>query len=166
MGKPTLLDRAVRKHAKLITTGHVLAIDPSVGSKDSQPGYSYWIAGELEDSGLIHLGSAATGSIPQRLHRLRTTLEAEWAPDILVVERIVINIKAAKSYHGPAVLKMNQAIGACMSQWGVPTIEVSPMSWKATAKRWGRYEKSDENDAIALGMCVVDKAIEFLGDEG
>jgi Holliday junction resolvasome RuvABC endonuclease subunit len=158
--KQSLIDKACAKHANIILTGTVLCIDPSIGSKSSQPGYAIYVAGALEDSGFIELGTAATGTVAQRLHKFRMTLEEDFQkPDLVVVERIVINPKA-KGYNNVSVLKLNQAVGVTMSQWDVPVIEVSPMSWKATAKTLDAYEKTDEWDGIALGWCVLTKAKE------
>tara|TARA_R110000822_G_scaffold113753_2_gene245018 strand:+ start:24 stop:302 length:279 start_codon:yes stop_codon:yes gene_type:complete len=90
------------------------------------------------------------------------TLELDFpTPDIVVVERIVINPKAV-GYNNVSVLKLNQAVGVTMSQWDVPVIEVSPMSWKATAKTLDNYEKSDEWDSVALGWCCLTKAKESI----
>ena len=162
MKKQSLIDKACAKHATLLLTGTVVCIDPSIGSKSSQPGYAVYIKGELEDSGFIDLGTAATGTVAQRLHKFRMTLELDFpTPDIVVVERIVINPKAV-GYNNVSVLKLNQAVGVTMSQWDVPVIEVSPMSWKATAKTLDNYEKSDEWDSVALGWCCLTKAKESI----
>jgi Holliday junction resolvasome RuvABC endonuclease subunit len=155
----------VRRHAHLLLTGEVLSIDPSVGSIGSQPGYAWWSQGKKEDSGIIQLGTSKTADIPARLHHLRMTLETEFPrPDLVVVERIVLNAKA-RGYCNPSVLKLNQAIGVVMSQWGVPVIEVSPMSWKASSRSLPfELEKSDENDSIKIGWCVMEKAREIVNE--
>lgn len=164
--KPSLIDMQVRRHARTLLTGKVLSIDPSVGSLNSQPGYAWWEGGAKTDSGTIELGTSRTADIPARLHALRMTLENEFPkPDLVVVERIVLNAKAA-GYCNPSVLKLNQAIGVVMSQWGVPVIEVSPMSWKSAAKSMEfDLAKGDENDAIKVGWCVISKAREMMNRE-
>lgn len=158
--KTSLIDKQCRQFSREILHGSMLSIDPSIGSSNSQPGFAVWEAGELLDSGIIQLGTAAGGSVASRLYAFRTCLEQDFQqPDVLVLERIVLNVKVA-SYCNSSVIKMNQAIGVAMSQWGCPVIAVSPMSWKAAAKKWDAYEKSDEHDAIALGLCVIHKVKE------
>jgi hypothetical protein len=163
--KQSIIDKHCAQHASVITQGTMFSIDPSIGSQSSQPGYAVWKAGELEDSGIIRLGSSAGATVPQRLFHLRMTLEKQFnKPDIVIVERIVSNPRA-RNYNNTTAVKMNQAIGVVMSQWDVPVIEVSPSSWKAVAKSLDWYEKSDEHDAIVIGQCCINKALTYLEGE-
>lgn len=154
----TIIDKRCRALASELTQGVVFSVDPSIGSKSSQPGYAVWKAGELEDSGIIRLGCSKEASVPARLHHLRMCLEDQFEkPDVVVVERIVSNPKAM-NYNNTTAVKLNQAIGVVMAQWEVPVIEVSPTSWKSVAKSLDWYEKTDVNDAIVIGLCCIQKA--------
>ena len=160
--KTSIIDKDCARLSSELTQGTVYSIDPSIGSASSQPGYAVWTAGELEDSGIIRLGCSKTAKTPSRLHHLRMSLEKSFGkPDVVVVERIVANPRAA-AYNNTTAVKANQAIGVVMAQWDVPVIEVSPTSWKSTAKTLSGYQKTDEWDAIAIGWCVIVKAKEYL----
>lgn len=165
MKKQSLIDKRCAGLAAELTTGMVFSVDPSIGSQSSQPGYAVWIGGELVDSGTIELGCSKTAPTSSRLHHLRMSLEKEFdKPNVVIVERVVANARA-KAYNNNTAVKANQAIGVVMAQWDVPIIEVSPNSWKATAKDLPKYEKTDEWDAIAIGWCCLVKATTYLEGE-
>ena len=53
--RKTNLQKQAEKNLQALIEGHVLAIDPSSGSRDSMPGYAVFFKGQLLDSGLIEV---------------------------------------------------------------------------------------------------------------
>ena len=160
--KLTGLDKDLSGCINDVISGTVLAIDPSSGSTNSQPGYAIYQAGRLVDSGLVRIHSG--DHISNRLHRLATTLRTEFIkPDILVTENIppFMGEGPGASFATRNVISLHQSIGVIMSIWDVPVVQVSPRTWRS--KIPDNYLKSDENDAIMLGWTAINRGRELVG---
>ena len=85
--RKTNLQRQAEKLLTPLLEGHILAIDPSSGSRDSMPGYAVFRAGLLIDSGLIQVQQGR--ELNRKLFSIGETLRNQFeVPDILVVEHI------------------------------------------------------------------------------
>ena len=157
--KTSIIISSCTRNSKYLLEGKVLAIDPSSGSEDSQPGFASYEEGQLKELGTIEIGSKyQRKSLGNRLFHLHSYLLNEFdRPDILVIERCPF------AYANNAAAKLQQATGCIKSVWDVPIIEVSPASWK----RWigdcekllgFPYVKSDDIDAAMLGLCCISLA--------
>lgn len=162
--KLTLLQVGVQKYAHLIQRGTVLAIDPSSGSEGSMPGYAYYVQGELTSYGTIELPAGT--EIHIRLQVLcRTLIDQFQVPDVLILENIAPYING----NSKGVINLHKSIGVVTAS--IPCkylIEIAPMSWKTRLRRAGLeqiYVKSDVNDAIYMGHCVVEDAFNYLHAE-
>lgn len=160
------MDQAVAQYLGPLLNGQVLAIDPSSGSANSQPGYAIYKAGQLVDSGLVRIRSG--DHISNRLYRLSSSLREDFeVPDLLVTENIppFMGEGPGAAFATRNVISLHQSVGVVMSIWDVPVLQVSPRSWRSLIP--DNYLKSDENDAIMLGWTAIHKAklvegIEFL----
>lgn len=130
---------AILKLRSKILNGHLLSIDPGSNSL----GFALFRGFDLVKSGSI----TAKGTVGQRLHLLMTGLQAEFAmtPDVVLVEKV----RTATGH-----IYLTWAAGAAVAAIGAEhTIEVTTGAWKRAVSE--DYEKSDENDAIAIGNFAV-----------
>lgn len=151
------LEQSIREHTALLLNGMVLAIDPSSGSQNSQPGYAIYKSGQLVDSGLVRIRSG--DHISNRLYRLSKSLREDFEqPDLLVTENIppFMGEGPGAAFATRNVISLHQSVGVVMSVWDVPVLQVSPRSWRSLIP--DNYVKSDENDAIMLGWTAIHKA--------
>lgn len=153
-GKRTIIESQCFRHRNIILGGTVLAIDPSSGSEESQPGYALFKDGILLEYGTVEIGTKrSSGGLANRLFMLRSYLMEEFPrPDLVCIERCPF------LYANMAAARLQQVMGVVKSCWNVPAIEVSPASWK----KWTHalpegitYEKRDDLDALTIGTCVV-----------
>lgn len=135
--------KTIKKQAKVITTGVVVAIDPASGS-GSYPGFAVFVEGKLVRSGTVTCDSKLP--VNQRLHILYDRINSlEEAPDVLVIEQI-------RGHMSHAYLKF--AVGMAMTAVRAPVCIEMPINvWKAYVGK--THNKSDENDAIALGETLI-----------
>lgn len=153
----------IEQYGEIIQAGEVLAVDPSSGSQGSLPGYALFKAGKLVDAGTIDL---PRGSRPlaNRLFLLRETLEKAFQkPDLLAIE-LISPVMPAKNgaflhKHASSLIK---AVGAILSTWDVPTLEVSPMTWHSMTPP--EYKKSDVQDACMIGWAVYITLARLCGE--
>lgn len=151
------LEQAIAQYANELLSGTILAIDPSSGSANSQPGYAIYQAGQLQDSGLVRIRSG--DAVHNRLHRLARSLREDFTkPDLLVTENIppFMGDGPGAAFATRNVISLHQSVGVVMSIWDVPVLQVSPRSWRSLVP--DNYLKSDENDAIMLGWTAIHKA--------
>ena len=137
--------RTIKKHAKVVLNGTVLAIDPSSGSDESMPGFAVFKQGELVMSGTIKLPHI---ELHGRLYALYDKIQALLGspPDLLVVEDIAGQIHKYLHY----------AVGVSIAAARSPlSLRIGLPVWKAVAKADPKYVKSDVNDAIKMGEAVV-----------
>ena len=152
------LDKAVASNIGPLLNGTILAIDPSSGSANSQPGYALFKSGQLEDSGLVRIRSG--DEVHNRLYRLSHSLREDFEqPDLLVTENIppFMGEGPGAAFATRNVISLHQSVGVIMSIWDVPVLLVSPRSWRSLVP--DNYHKSDENDAIMLGWTAIHKAL-------
>lgn len=153
-----LLEFKIKPHADLILTGTLLAVDPSSGSRTSQPGWAFFSEGEYLMGGTLRIDHK--GDIYQRLIDLYKGLNTllDTTPDVMVIEKI------HKSMSSNYLL---WAVGVSIAAVQQPlTIEVLPHIWKATSKVDKTYTKTDENDARMLGRTVIELAKRAKRKEG
>lgn len=158
------LEREALEHSSSLLNGTVIAIDPSSGSANSQPGYAVYHCGQLKDSGLVRIRSG--DHISNRLYRLsRSLLEEFEQPDLLVTENIppFMGDGPGASFATRNVISLHQSVGVIMSVWPVPVVAVSPRSWRSLIP--DNYVKSDENDAIMIGWTAIQVARRVQGIE-
>lgn len=143
----------VKGSAKAILEGTLLSIDPSSGSRNSQPGYSLWNQGRLVDSGIINV--PLKSDLNRRLFYLADCLRSSFsAPTVLATENIP-PFMSGKGFH-KSILSLQRAVGVIMSIWDVPLIEVAPASWRSKIPEL--YNKNDEADAIMIGWVTIQEA--------
>ncbi len=140
-----------------LSKGIVLAVDPSVGSSSSMPGWAIYVHGSLRASGTIPLDPQAPIHVRLRglVYALRK-LHAEYSPDVLVYEEI-----PAQRYGGGgnagAHASLLKAVGAILSTSGTDyVVGLLPVSWKPMAR--SSYVKGDEADAIEIGYIAIQEA--------
>ena len=157
------LSHSIEPIKSTILSGRVLAIDPSSGSKESQPGYALFEGGKFVDSGVIRIQHRQ--SLQHRLFSLREALQKDFAsekPDVLVVENIAPFIASpGRGTFGASksVLSLHKAVGVTISCFDCPLVEVAPISWRKYIPE--NYLKSDECDAIMMALCVLKIASGF-----
>lgn len=150
------------KNAKALLGGRVLVIDPSIGSKPtnysegSKPGWAIFEAGVLQDYGVIDLDWK--GSKQQRARRLLLSLQNDFPGrwDMLVIEDIPPIIGrgrgAAAGFHGS--LSLHWAVGISLAAVDAAGyMKVAIQSWRAWVPE--SYQKSDDHDAVAIGVAAL-----------
>ena len=158
------VEDSIRPHLHAIFNGQILVIDPSSGSKNSQPGYAIYKYGILQDSGIIQI-QYKTG-LNNRLYQLSRSLREQFeTPDILVTENIppVIMGKSGSpgGFFNMSMLSLQKSIGVVISCFDCPLIEVAPVSWRRNIPEG--YLKTDENDSIMMGFTVLKLASKLDG---
>lgn len=153
-------EKDVASLGTLPITGMLLAIDPSSGSRDSQPGYAIFKEGRLIDAG--HIRVTAGQAIHTRLFELRRSLAEDFTmPDVLVTENIPPFMGGGFNRN---ILNLHYSIGVVLSMFLVPTIRVTPMTWQKNISK-ENYRKTDMNDAIMIGYAVVKAVSDRAGIE-
>ena len=137
----------------------MVAIDPSVGSGSSMPGFSVYRAGELVDSGILEIKYYKP--LPDRLRELSGRLRklyVAYPPDVLVYEEVPVQRYGGGNATAQASLL--KALGVILSVAGPSGyVGITPTSWKAAAR--DTYVKSDVNDAIEIGWVAIQTATEI-----
>ncbi len=157
-GKKSKTYEAIAQCYREILEGTMLAIDPSTGSKSSRPGFALYKAGELVESGEIAVDLKANRS--KRLYEIAETVRSEFpTPDVLVVEYIppVTYRGSDVKMNGVSLMALQKAIGAIIGANPVEhLLEIPASAWRKY--RPTQYVKTDEWDAICLGICAVETA--------
>jgi hypothetical protein len=146
----------IARCTKHIAEGIVIAIDPSIGSNSSMPGFAVYVAGELQDSGILEIDPRQ--SVPVRLQRLAfliRKLYKEWIPDVLVYEDIPpTRFGGGNAGAHSSLLK---SVGVVLSVSGPDFyVGIQPRSWKQIAR--SSYVKGDVEDAEEIGWVVIEEA--------
>ena len=161
----TKLYGAVKPHAQQILAGRLLALDPSIGSWSSQPGYAIFEAGCLTDSGVIEMPVGASRS--RRLFYLRRTLTEQFGEkfDAVVIEDIPtsrVNRRRGGGvyFDAKAQVPLHKAVGVIESCFDALTLFVHPATWRTYATEEhlnmkARGEPTDERDARVMGETVL-----------
>jgi hypothetical protein len=149
---PSKVEVAARAARPFLHKGIILSVDPSIGSANSQPGYSLVIDGEMVDSGTLNINHKAMSN--KRLADIQSQLLSICAnPDVLIIEKICPML----SVGGAGVIQLHWACGAILATYPLAnTVLVPNMTWKKHLRDHGldNYKKSDEADAIALMLTV------------
>lgn len=142
---------------KYLREGIVIAVDPSVGSSSSMPGWAVYYSGKCTNSGTLELNPTDPIHIRLRslVYQLRKLHEA-FQPDVLVYEEI-----PAQRYGGGgnagAHASLLKAVGAILSTSGTDyVVGLQPVSWKPMAR--DTYVKGDREDAIEIGWIAIQEA--------
>ncbi len=151
---------------KNILYGNMLVIDPSIGSagkNGSLPGYAIFRAGILEDSGVIEL--PLKKSQHERLFELGRTLRDDFDSvwDVLVLENVP-SMRMGQFNSAKMQVPLHMAVGAIHSSTlANHVVRIQPKQWHEVCAE--DYVKSDANDAISMGVCVLKYArhMELLG---
>lgn len=139
-----------------LQSGVVVAIDPSIGSSSSQPGFAVYREGDLVTSGTFQI--EATLPVWTRLHKLVHQLRhlyKEWSPDVLVFEDIPSLRQGGGNANAHASLL--KAVGAILSVSGPDYyVGLMPLSWKRMVR--STYVKGDRQDAEEIGHIAISEA--------
>lgn len=152
---PTQFDITCRKYQEALRSGLVLAVDPSIGSQKSMPGFALVEGGRVIHSG--HIQIDASKPPHRRLHMLQTELFAITpAIDLLITENIppFMN-KGSGGFRNQSMISLHWAVGAILAAYDTDLIQVPISSWHSWVnKNVGDfatvYKKCDENDALAM----------------
>lgn len=86
---------------------------------------------------------------PTRLQHIRRVLNDLTKPDILVIEGI------SPGFGGMMISSsLLHSVGVFISQWSIPVIECSPVTWKSHLDK-SLYVKSDQQDAVSIGVATI-----------
>ena len=146
---------AVNMNKKPILFGRMIAIDPG----STRPGYAIYESGELVDKGWIRTESK---HLHQRLKEVSTAISTlTEGADLLAIEKIgPFNSRTDKKKYDP----LQQSIGAIhVGSQAKYMLEVKPITWQKFIG--DDYVKSDDEDAVAIGNCLVVIAKELSGTE-
>ena len=165
------------KHRDIILSGKLLAIDPSSVSSSSNPGYALFLAGNFVECGYMSIQYHRDLSI--RLRRIREAFESSFSyADIVIIEKPsfapLFTQKQAAAKGRPflnlkSIASLQRACGASIAAFrsDLPLIEISPVSWSAYVRAHpeiGYEEKSDSNDAMAIGYTIIGLAKGLKGE--
>lgn len=147
-----------------LTEGIVVAVDPSIGSSSSLPGWAVYIEGSLRISGVFEVNR--NGTVPERLQELAYMLRKlydTYDPDVLVYEDI-----PAQRYGGGnanAHSSLLKSVGAILSVSGPDHfVGILPVSWKSLAGEG--HVKGDREDAEAIGRICIQEARRIVEEDG
>lgn len=162
MNKTSKTYKAVHKYYSILLNGKMLAIDPSTGSKSSVPGFAWFENGELIESGTIEVNIQDNRS--KRLYEIARTVREEFEmPDILVVEYIP-PVSYSGGMNGVSLMGLQKAIGAIVGARPFNNLlEIPASAWRNYKPP--EYEKTDEWDAITIGLCAVEVARQVNADK-
>lgn len=144
-----------------ILNGTLLAIDPSIGSTKSSPGWALFINGQLAGSGLVRIDKTLPRN--KKLYELNRQLKEDFlTPDVVAVEDIpMVQFNRSVPMNANSLGTLQRAVGAISSAWNIDAfIEVHPATWQRFKPEG--YVKSDEMDSICIGLCVIGLAKEIL----
>jgi hypothetical protein len=156
IGKGSKVYLEVSNNIKGLTMGVVVAIDPSVGSSSSMPGWAVYRVGVLVESGIISLPREK--ALVPRLRALARSMRdiyRKYLPDVLVYEEIPAQRHGMGNAEAHASLL--KAVGVILSIEGPEAaVGIYPVSWKGMVS--DHYIKGDEEDAREIGRIVIEHA--------
>lgn len=143
----------------------IWAVDPSSGSVNSQPALC-----RINKEGMVRVEGLEIGSkkhqpdLHERLRKLHLLLNEEEVegPILLVIEGIPPYMASrGTDFKNKAVVNLHKSVGVVLAarDWD-EVIEVYPQSWHTYLKHkdlFDKYDKSDMNDALVLGMLVAER---------
>lgn len=159
MNKRSKTYQSILPHYQAILEGNILAVDPSTGSQSSMPGYAWFEKGELKESGIFQIDTGMNRS--KRLYEISRTIREEFpTPDGLLVEYIPPVRYGRGGMNTIALMALQKAVGAIIASHPYEVfIEVPTSAW--LKHKPSNYKKTDEWDAICIGLCVVNTALEI-----
>lgn len=159
---PSKLDIAARPALPHLFKGTILAVDPSIGSASSMPGYALVVDGVMVDSGILSINPRESAS--KRLSGIQHQLLALVPnPNVLVIEKIAPMLSCG----GAGVIQLHWACGVILATYpdAVPVM-IPNQTWKKYLRDKGiEYKKSDENDAIVLMLTLYNTLSKQLKNE-
>lgn len=152
------LETSIKRAHKKILKGSLLAIDPSIGSRSSAPGYALFVDGELTDYGTLEIPKP-TRKMEYKLQDLRQILMDVFdTPDVLAVERIPPKRYIPGGFN-PVQTSLLAAEAVILSAFDCKyVIRIKPSEWQAISKKtghWSREKKDDDMDAYGIGMAAI-----------
>ena len=161
-GKNTQIYSEIYEGRKLLVRGIVLAVDPSIGSKSSMPGFAIYSNGELLTSGTLRIDATMSQSARlKEVYRQLRNLSKEYKVDACVYEKVPVSAHGGRSQVAHASLLM--AVGVTLAAVDARVfVGIPPTSWKKYARE--DYTKTDEADAVEIGRIVIEMA-ELLRDD-
>lgn len=147
-----LLQNAASRKAAL--EGTVIAIDPSSGGEDSKTGeasvagFAIMKAARIQESGTLHFPVEKV--VAKRLRNVFSVLKEKWPDDswdLLVLE----DIRGYKAQQSLIQSCGVYIVGLDSKEFFQPNVS----TWKAIARAWGGYVKSDETDAVYMLYATV-----------
>lgn len=151
----TKLYQEVSQHIDDLTVGIVLAVDPSIGSSSSSPGYAVYDTRKLVHADVLDTGGShlPLWQRARKLGELLRELCEKYRPDILLYE----DIPATSSFNPNAVASLLKAVGVVLASTDTESvIGIHPASWKNYVDK--HYRKGDKEDAIYIGKIAIDLA--------
>jgi len=137
-----------------LLTGRVVAIDPASGST-SMPGWALFQEGALVAKGVVQLNPKLP--VQGRLNALFFALSegiGHPPPDVIIIEEI-----RGRMAH----VFLTWACGVIVSAFSESELLELPIGfWKAVIPEG--YEKSDEEDAMHIGLAAIELAKELQDD--
>ena len=146
------------KLKKKILEGKILSIDPTSGglirttNETSQAGWAEFEKGKLTNSGVIEIPFH-----PAKEERFRSILEIlqkefKETYDVLIIEDIPMAPRRGQFNVSSTLI---QACGVYIAGTSGELIEMATHTWQAIARRLGGWTKTDESDAIYIGLAAV-----------
>lgn len=156
MTKLSKTEQRILPLADTILTGKLLCVDPSTGSHSSLPGFAWYDNGELIESGVITVNVSSNRSL--KLYEIARTIREEFdVPDVLIVEYIPHMVYNKGKMNGNSLMALQKAIGAIIGAIPCPNLlEIPEAAWRSHKPEG--YIKSDEFDAITIGLCAINTA--------
>lgn len=156
LGKGTKLYSSIREYRDLFLREPFLSIDPSCGSRSSQPGWAVWHAGELLGSGIFKIDPET--ELWERLQLLASYVKdavETWQPSLLLYEEISAKPWGRRGgYNATGHASLLKSVGTIMSAaTGLPCVGIRPSIWKKLTRP--DYIKSDQADAVEMGWAVL-----------
>lgn len=155
-----------KKNRKILREGRFLSLDPSSGSTSSMPGYAIFENGKLLEAGILELsvGKELNFRLQELGHLLRTEFQnvelviVEDVPAIPIYTQKQAMAKGKTFMTTKQVASLQKSAGLCIGSFhpDIPTIRVSPLTWSAYKRNYDwQVEKNDTNDAVIMGMTVL-----------
>lgn len=153
---------ALKYHTFLLNS-KVLALDPA----SYNTGYAVFDKGEKITSGNRKFTGASVFHRLPKIYEFVKGLVEEHGIELLVVEQIRTTSRQGRSEEGTQLYRffasshLLLAVGAACAAAKSDVMEMPATSWKIVARRL-ELAKSDENDAICIGMRAIELAQEEL----
>lgn len=155
-GKTSQIYADINESRRVLLRGSVLAVDPSIGSRSSMPGFAIYKSGILVTSGVLIIDHTESRWMRLKsVYRQLRNLSKEYGIDACVYEQVPVSAHGGRSQVSHASLLM--AVGVTIAAVDARAfIGIPPVSWKKFVRE--DYTKSDEADAVEMGRIVIEMA--------